>query len=110
MMRWDVYNYDSPRAAELPQDFVADLLEELTQKQHWIVKHDIEARKNRDEKALAYVKEQQTRLNGALELLDSVGLHAAYNWAGENKRRRYIFPSYADCEMQEDWIWQCRED
>ena len=106
----DVYSYDSPRAGELPRDFITDLLEELTQKQHWITEHNIKAHKNRDERLLAYVKEQQTRLNGALALLDSVGLHAVYGWAGEGKRYRYIFPSYADCEMQEDWLWQCRED
>lgn len=109
-----VYNFESPRAAELPQDFVQDILDELTRRMKWIEKETFKMLRTTDPEKQAqrhqYIEQQRTKLNGALEVLSATGLHGVYNWAGMDKRGRYIFPSHFDCEMQEDWIWQCRED
>jgi len=110
MNNYCIYKYESPRAEELPQDFISDLLDALTKKQHYILEIEAEARKTKDEGLLNRAKQERARLNGALEILGAVGLHAVYNWAGENKRRRYIFPSFEDCEMQADWLEQVKED
>lgn len=106
----NVYDYESPRAEELPQDFIADLLDVLTKKQNYIFEIRAKAQKIEDKYLMNCAKQEQARLNGALEILEAVGLHAVYGWAGGEKRQRYIFPSFEDCEMQADWLEQVREN
>lgn len=107
----NLFKYESPRAKELPQDFISDLLDNLTADKLALIKEanyinqmvEGKMKKNR----LKWYKRQELRHRGVIEALSMVGLNAVWNWAGH--RNQYIFPTYADCEMQEDWLWQCMD-
>jgi hypothetical protein len=88
--------YLSPRAEELPQDFVNDIIELLNNKQARIQRY---YRENIDS---TYHKEE---LRIILRFLDELDLHACYDIIGH--RDTYCFPNREDCEDWEDWIWQC---
>lgn len=107
----NIYDYASPRAETLPKDFVNDLLKELTDQQNKLVtaKIMVSKIKNSERKAQRedFLKQKESELRGAINLLDAVGLHAAYNWLGN--KEKYIFPSESDCAMQEDWFYQCED-
>lgn len=108
----NLYQYESPRAQELPQDFIVDLLDNLTADKLALIQEanyinhapEGEMKENR----WKWHERQKLRHQGAIETLAMVGLNAAWNWVSH--RDQYIFPTYADCEMQEDWLWQCMED
>lgn len=90
------YQYLSPRAEELPKDFVDDILDILNAKMNTIERF---RRKKID---FSY---QEEELKIILRFLDMLDLHACYNIIGH--RGEYCFPSLEDCEFWEDWIWQC---
>ena len=107
---FDAWNYESPRAQTLPKAFTQDILDKLTEKFHWLVDQQLKVNAMepglQKDAAQRYVNEQRARHNEVLHFLSSVGLHAAYSWYGH--REEYIFPSYDDCEIQEDFMWNQR--
>lgn len=107
----DLFEYESLRVKELPQDFVTELLNNLTAKKLFLRREAAEiaameeglAKENRKK----WHEKKQKEHQGAIDILREVGLHPAWNWVGH--RDEYIFPSYEDCVVQEDWLWQCMD-
>ena len=92
------YQYCSPRAEELPENFVRDIISILNYKQEHIKyfkKNNIDA---------SY-KEEELKI--IIRFLDELDLHACYDIIGY--RDTYHFPSWEDCEDWEDWVWQCAD-
>ena len=91
------YQYYSPAAENLPKEMIEDIIQFLNRKQKIVLKNRLRGIESNDE----------VELKAILHFLDFIGLHACYNMVGY--RGTYHFPTYDDCEMWEDWIWQCRD-
>lgn len=92
------FMYLSPRAEELPQDFIDDIIELLNSKRERIQRY-------RHESIDPTYHEKE--LKTILYFLDQLDLHACYNIIGH--RGSYCFPNHEDCEIWQDWIWQCAD-
>lgn len=55
----------------------------------------------------SYYNSYKTKIKNAEEMLNAIDIYPVINWAGH--RDRYFFPTIDDCEMQEDWCFQCGE-
>lgn len=94
----NTFQYYSPRAEELPADFVQDMIKILNEKHKYIIKcrlKDIDCSYHEQE------------LKSIIRFLEQLDLHPCYSMVGY--RGTYHFPSWEDCEMWEDWIWQCAD-
>lgn len=107
----NLYQYESPLVQELPQDFISSLLDKLTTERQLLIEESAQIwrmsegrmKENRKE----WYEKRKLMHEGTLEILSAVGLHAVWSWVSH--RNQYIFPTCADCEMQEDWLWQCMD-
>ena len=107
----DLFEYESLRVEELPQDFINKILKKLTAEKLYLQKDAIEINRMKDgdfkEARKKWHETRYTKHQGVIEFLGEIGLHPAWNWIGH--RDEYIFPSYEDCVVQEDWLWQCMD-
>lgn len=99
----NIYEYASPLAEELPQDFVQNILTVLNQQQDTLKRY----RKMASFEGEQVYRDKQNQIKGMILLLDRLGLHACYDIPGH--RGEYCFPTFEDCEMWEDWMWQCAD-
>lgn len=107
----NLYQYESPQAQKLPRDFISSLLDKLTAEKQSLIKEALQIQRMSEgkmkENRKKWYEKHKLMHEGTLETLSAIGLHAVWSWAGH--RDQYIFPTYADCEMQEDWLWQCTD-
>ena len=105
----NLHQYESPKAQELPQDFISSLLDKLTAEKQFLIEESVQIWKmpkgKMKENRKKWYEKHKLMHEGTLKTLSAIGLHAVWSWVGH--RDQYIFPTYADCEMQEDWLWQC---
>ena len=101
----NVMKYASPRAKELPQDFIDDIISVLNAHQILLT----EATKHREDGHWGELQYDTVRrnLNDFINFLDILDLHPVWDMPGH--RGTYYFPSESDCEMWKDYIYQCVE-
>lgn len=109
MINFEDYNNDYIQ--DLPPKFVNNILQILTEHQKYIQDQQKKANNAQTDfqKKLFTdaVFELQAEKRGMIKLLQLLGLHPVYGWSGHYGE--YFFPTQEDCEMQEDWLWQCRD-
>lgn len=54
-----------------------------------------------------YYQMYMTKIKNCKEVLEILEIYPVIGWAGH--RDEYFFPTEADCEMQDDWLYQCSE-
>ena len=95
----------------LPQDMQERILNLLT---HWHnVSMDYWKRayhaQNDDarEYCNSYYREYKDKIRTAEQILAAMNIYPVIGWSGH--RDKFFFPTVEDCDMEEDWYFQCGE-
>ena len=108
----DYSKYANEKVFDLPQEMQDKILDLLT---HW---HNTALdywqrschAENDDTRNYCdfYYELYITKIKNCKEMLNAMNIYPAIGWIGH--RNRYFFPTVWDCEMQEDWVFQCSDD
>jgi hypothetical protein len=106
-----VFQYNSPKVKELPEEFVSEMLGILDDYMNDIIETSSKSRnavtEHQKEMYQEHLSTVQKEYKTIKSFLDKLGLHACYSIPGY--RGVHIFPTELDCEMWDIWCWQSRE-
>lgn len=108
----DYSRYANEKVFDLPQEMQDKILDLLTcwhntALDYWQRSRHAENSDARDY-CDSYYKLYTTKIKNCKEMLNVMDIHPVIGWIGH--RNRYFFPTVWDCEMQEDWDFQCSDD